>query len=116
MYRLSLLNKKTVKNRYPLPLPKELFDQMWRSKVFSKVDLWSGYWQMPLKTEDIHKTAFKTRWGLYEFSCHQHHYRIHEHDEQLLGKYLDKFDMVLLDDALIHYFNPQNHAELLQKI
>ena len=61
------LNKKTVKNRYPLPLPEELFDRLGSAKVFSKIDLWSGYWQMPVKPGDVHKTAFKTRWGLYEF-------------------------------------------------
>ena len=61
------LNKKTVKNRYPLPLPEELFDRLGSARVFSKIDLQSGYWQMPVKPGDIHKTAFKMRWGLYEF-------------------------------------------------
>ena len=55
------LNKKTVKNKYPLPLPKELFDRLGQAKVFSKIDLKSGYWQMPIKPKDIHKIAFKTR-------------------------------------------------------
>ena len=61
------LNKKTVKNRYPLPLPEELFDRLGNARVFTKIDLRSGYWQMPVKPGDIPKTAFKTRWGLYEF-------------------------------------------------
>ena len=61
------LNKKTVKNRYPLPLPEELFDRLGQARVFSKIDLQSGYWQMPVRHEDIHKTVFKTRWSLYEF-------------------------------------------------
>jgi len=60
------LNKRTIKNRYPLPLPEELFDRLGGSRVFSKIDLRSGYWQMPVRHEDIPKTAFKTRWGLYE--------------------------------------------------
>ena len=65
------LNKKTVKNRYPLPLPEELFDQLGSARVFRKIDLRSGYWQMPVKLGDVHKIVFKTRWGLYEFwSCH----------------------------------------------
>ena len=55
------LNKKTVKNRYPLPLPKELFDWLGSAQVFNKIDLRSGYWQMPVKPGDIHKMAFKTR-------------------------------------------------------
>ena len=60
------LNKKTIRNRYPLPLPEELYDRLGSSTVFSKIDLRSGYWQMPVRTEDVPKTAFKTRWGLYE--------------------------------------------------
>ena len=64
------LNTKKVKNKYPLPLPKELFGQLGTAKVFSKINLRSRYWQIPVKLEDIHKMAFKMRWGLYEFcSC-----------------------------------------------
>ena len=48
------LNKKTVKNRYPLPLLKELFDWLGSTKVFNKIDLRSRYWQMPVKLEDVH--------------------------------------------------------------
>ena len=55
------LNKKTVRNRYPLPLLEELFDRLGNAKVFTKIDLRSGYWQMPVKPGDIPKTAFKTR-------------------------------------------------------
>ena len=61
------LNKKTVKNRYPLPLPEEMFDRLGNAKVFNKIDLKSGYWQIPVRPGDIHKTAFKMRWGLYEY-------------------------------------------------
>ena len=61
------LNKKTVKNKYPLPLPEEMFDWLGGATVFSKVDLKWGYWQMPIGPRDIQKTAFKTRWGLYEY-------------------------------------------------
>ena len=60
------LNKKTVKNRYSLLLPEELFDRLGSARVFKKIDLRSGYWQMLVKPGDVHKTAFKTRWGLYE--------------------------------------------------
>ena len=61
------LNKKTIKDRYPLPLPKELFDRRGGSTIFSSIDLHSEYWQVPLMKEDIPKIAFKTRWGLYGF-------------------------------------------------
>ena len=61
------LNKKTIRNRYPLPLPEELFDRRGGSRVFSIIDLRSGYWQVPMRKEDIPKTAFSSRWGHYEF-------------------------------------------------
>ena len=61
------LNKKMIKNKYPLPLLEELFDRLGGSTIFSSIDFRSGYWQVPLRKEDIPKTTFKTRWGLYEF-------------------------------------------------
>ena len=61
------LNKKTIRNQYPLPLPEELFDRLGGAKVFSKIDLKSGYWQIPVREGDVQKMAFKTRWGLYEY-------------------------------------------------
>ena len=56
-----------MKTQYPLPLPKELFDRLGNAKVFSGIDLKSSYWQIAVREEDVHKTAFKTWWGLYEF-------------------------------------------------
>nr|GEV83589.1 putative reverse transcriptase domain-containing protein [Tanacetum cinerariifolium] len=61
------LNKLTVKNRYPLPIIDDLFDQLQGSSVYSKIDLRSGYHQLRVYEEDIPKTAFKTRYGHYEF-------------------------------------------------
>nr|GEX09753.1 reverse transcriptase domain-containing protein [Tanacetum cinerariifolium] len=61
------LNKLTVKNRYPLPRFDDLFDQLQGSSVYSKIDLRSGYHQLRVREEDISKTAFKTRYGHYEF-------------------------------------------------
>ena len=60
------INKKTIKNRYPLPLPEELLDMLAGAKLFSRIDLRSGYWQMPLRKEDMEKTAFRSRYGHYE--------------------------------------------------
>ncbi|GJQ90268.1 putative reverse transcriptase domain-containing protein [Tanacetum coccineum] len=61
------LNKLTVKNRYPLPRIDDLFDQLQGSSVYSKIDLRSGYHQLKVREEDISKTAFRTRYGHYEF-------------------------------------------------
>ncbi|GJT60374.1 putative reverse transcriptase domain-containing protein, partial [Tanacetum coccineum] len=61
------LNKLTVRNRYPLPRIDDLFDQLQGSSVYSKIDLRSGYHQLRVREEDIPKTAFRTRYGHYEF-------------------------------------------------
>ena len=61
------LNRVTIKNRYPLPRIDDLFDQLRGACVFSKIDLRSGYYQLKIKSEDVPKTAFRTRYGHYEF-------------------------------------------------
>ncbi|GKF77377.1 putative reverse transcriptase domain-containing protein [Tanacetum coccineum] len=61
------LNKLTIKNRYLLPRIDDLFDQLQGSSVYSKIDLRSSYHQLRVRDEDIHKTAFKRRYGHYEF-------------------------------------------------
>jgi hypothetical protein len=61
------LNEVTIKNNYPLPWMEDLFDQMRGAKIFSKIDLRSGYHQLKIRTKDVPKTTFTTRYGLYEF-------------------------------------------------
>ncbi|GJY39172.1 hypothetical protein Tco_0425536 [Tanacetum coccineum] len=61
------LNKLTVKNRYPLPRIDDLFDQLQGSRVYFKIEMRSGYHQLRVREEDIPKTAFRTRYGHYEF-------------------------------------------------
>jgi hypothetical protein len=60
------LNAVTIKNKYPLPCNDILFDQLSKAKVFSRIDLWSGYHQIKICPEDIPKTAFSTLYGLFE--------------------------------------------------
>jgi hypothetical protein len=62
------LNDVTIKNKYPLPRIKDLFDQMRGATMFSKIDLRLSYHQMKIRPSDIPKTAFSTRYGLYEFT------------------------------------------------
>nr|GEU41467.1 putative reverse transcriptase domain-containing protein [Tanacetum cinerariifolium] len=62
-----VLNKLTVKNRYPLPRIDDLFDQLQGSSVYSKINLRSGYYQLQIRKEDIPITAFQTRYGHFEF-------------------------------------------------
>ena len=61
------LNKMTVKNKYPLPMIDDLFDQLKGASVFSKIDLRSMYHQLRIKDANVHKTAFRTQYGHYEF-------------------------------------------------
>ena len=61
------LNKVTIRNQYPLPRIDDLFYQLQGARVFSKIDLRSGYHQLKIRSEDVPKTAFRTRYGHYEF-------------------------------------------------
>ena len=115
------LNKKTIRNQYPLPLPEELFDRLGGAKVFSSIDLKSGYWQMPVRSKDVQKTAFKTRWGLYEylvmpFGVTNAPAQFMNMMNDLLGDYLDRFVLVFLDDILIYSANIDQHAEHLRQV
>ena len=63
----KLLNSITVKNKYPLPRIDDLFDQLRGASVFSKIDLRSGYHQLRIREQDVVKTAFRSKYGHYEF-------------------------------------------------
>jgi hypothetical protein len=101
------LNKVTVNNKYPLPRIDDLFGQLKDANIFSKIDLRSRYHQVSIKEEDIYNTAFRTRYGHYEFTvvpfglanapvvfmCLMN---------GVFHEYFDKFVIFFLDDILIY--------------
>ncbi|GJU61862.1 putative reverse transcriptase domain-containing protein [Tanacetum coccineum] len=115
------LNNLTVKNRYLLPRIDDLFDQLQGSSVYSKIDLRSGYHQLRVREEDILKTAFRTRYGHYEF-------QVIPFDltnapavfmnlmNRVCKPYLDKFVIVFIDDILIYLKSNQEHEKHLKII
>ncbi|GJZ97107.1 putative reverse transcriptase domain-containing protein [Tanacetum coccineum] len=110
------LNKLTVKNRYPLPRIDDLFDQLQGSSVYSKIDLRSGYHQLRVREEDILKTAFKTRYGHYEFQVMPFILTnapavFMDLMNRVCKPYLDKFMIVFIDDILIYSRNKKEHEE-----
>ncbi|GBG62620.1 hypothetical protein CBR_g31256 [Chara braunii] len=113
------LNAITVKNAEPLPRIDDLLDRVQGCRCFTKIDLKSGYHQIAIKPEDQHKTAFQTRYGMYEFvvmpfglcnapGTFQHAMNRIFHD------FLDKFIVVYLDDILIFSRTVEEHAEHLK--
>ncbi|GJX10468.1 putative reverse transcriptase domain-containing protein [Tanacetum coccineum] len=115
------LNKLTVKNRYPLPRIDDLFDQLQGSSVYSKIDLRSGYHQLRVREEDIPKTAFRTRYGHYEFQVMPFGLTnapavFMDLINRVCKPYLDKFVIVFNDDILIYSRNKKEHEEHLKAI
>jgi hypothetical protein len=96
-----------IKNRYPLPCIDDLFDQVWGSTIFSKIDSHSHYHQVRIKDEDIYETSFRARYTHYKFGiipfgmtnaptsfmCLMNN---------ILSKCLDKFVIVFIEDILIY--------------
>nr|GEX60994.1 putative reverse transcriptase domain-containing protein [Tanacetum cinerariifolium] len=115
------LNKLTVKNRYPLPRIDDLFDQLQGSSIYSKIDLRSGYHRLRVREEDIPKTAFRTRYGYYEFQVMPFGLTnapavFMDLMNRVCKPYLDKFGIVFIDDILIYSKNEQEHGEHLKLI
>jgi hypothetical protein len=114
-------NEVTIKNKYPLPRIDDLFDQLKGACVFLKIDLRSGYHQLKIRASDIPKTAFITRYGLYEYTVMSFELtNAPAYFMYLMNKvfieYLDKFVVVFIDDILIFSKNEEEHDEHLRSV
>ena len=115
------LNAVTIKNKYPLPRIDILFDQLSKAKVFSKINLRLGYHQIKIRPEDIPKTAFSTRYGLYEYLVMSFGltnalaYFMYLMNSVFMPD-LDKFVVVFIDDILVYSKNVEDHEEHLRVV
>ncbi|WVZ89757.1 hypothetical protein U9M48_036122 [Paspalum notatum var. saurae] len=115
------LNDVTIKNKYPLPRIDDLLDQLQGACVFSKIDFRSGYHQMKIRPFDIPKTAFITRFGLYEYTVMSFGLtNAPAYFMNLMNKvfmeYLDKFVVVFIDEILIYSKTEEEHEEHLSLV
>ena len=113
------INKVTVKNKYPLPRIEDLFYQLKGAGVFFKIDLRSGYYQLRVKEVDVPKTAFRTRYGHYEFLVMPFGLTnapavFMDLMNRILRPYVDKFVMVFIDDILVYSKDAQKHEQHLK--
>ncbi|WVZ89415.1 hypothetical protein U9M48_035827 [Paspalum notatum var. saurae] len=115
------LNAITIKNKYPLPHIDILFDQLAGAKVFSKIDLRSGYYQIKIREEDISKTAFSTRYGLYEYLVmsfgltNAPTFFMYMMNSVFMNE-LDKFVVVFINDILIYSKSEEEPKEHLRLV
>ena len=113
------LNKVTIRNQYPLPRIDDLFDQLQGAKLFFNIDLRSCYHQLRVPDEDVSKTAFRTRYGHFEFlvmpfGLTNAPTSFMDLMNRIFRLYLDQFVIVFIDDILIYSGNGEEHAENLR--
>ncbi|TLX67246.1 RNA-directed DNA polymerase, partial [Labilibacter sediminis] len=115
------LNKLTIKNRYPLPRIDDLFDQLQGASWFSKIDLRSGYHQMRVRDDDIEKTAFRTRYGHFEFvvmpfGLTNAPAAFMDLMNRVCNPMLDRSVIVFIDDILVYSKTKEEHEEHLREL
>ncbi|TLX66918.1 RNA-directed DNA polymerase, partial [Labilibacter sediminis] len=115
------LNKVTIKNRYPLPRIDDLFDQLQGASYFSKIDLRSGYHQLKVHDDDVPKTAFRTRYGHYEFlvmpfGLTNAPAAFMDMMNRVCRPMLDKSVIVFIDDILVYSKTENDHASHLREV
>src|SRR5438128_5808890 len=115
------LNAVPIKNKYPLPRIDDLFDQLKEAIFFSKIDLRSGYYQLKIRPQETLKTAFVSRYGLYEFLVmsfgltNAPAYFMNLMNKIFLEE-LDKFVVVFIDDILIYSRSAEEHEQHLRVV
>ena len=115
------LNKVTIKNRYPLPRIDDLFDQLKGAQVYSKIDLRTSYHQLRVREADIPKTAFRKRYGHFEFTVMPFELTnapaaFMDFMHRVFKPYSDQFVVVFVDDILIYSKSEEEHEDYLRVV